>query len=373
MSIAFMHPKGWTVPPNSWAHRFANTTIHRPHESGFYGLGRHVTAATRHLYERLQQFTQVRGVVDQVVRYGEEQKVDMLWVVLNSTTNIAVAKGAAERLGVPLLTLVWDPPEYRLPMGWHLHGAAFKMYFDMFVEDLRASKRCAVMSENMQQHFEQLSGVECVLMRRGIDRREWIDQRDRESASDYVIGYAGTVYAMDEWRALLAGLDRAEWKIRGRDVTIRIYSGQYDARASNPVRIDFRGWHSTHDTINALNNTDVCYISHWLDMKFRPASRMSFPSKLSAYFAAGTPILYHGPRDSSTTPFLERYPNGTTCDSLEPTEIIRTLEQFADLDFRKRARAALSRAREEELGLHVFRDRFATFVGVDEKELLPLT
>jgi hypothetical protein len=314
----------------------------------------------------------VRGVVDQVVRYGKEQKIDMLWVVLNSTTNIAVAKAAAEKLNAPLLTLVWDPPEYRLPMGWHLRGAAFKMYFDMFVEDLRASTRCAVMSENMQSHFEQLSGVKCVLMRRGIDSREWIDQFDRTNAKDFVIGYAGNVYGLDEWRALLAALDRAEWKIRGRDVTIRIYAGQYDARASRPVRIDFRGWHPTHDTINGLNRTDVCYISHWLDLKYRPACRMSFPSKLSAYFAAGTPILYHGPRDSSTTPFLERYPNGTTCDSLEPDEIMKSLEQFADSAFRKRARAALVPAREEELGLHVFRDRFAALVGIDEKELLPL-
>ena len=94
---------------------------------------------------------------------------------------------------------------------------------------------------------------------------------------------------------------------------------------------------------------------------------LSFPNKVSLYLAAGRPILFHGPERSTPTRFLERWPVGVPCHSLDPRVIAEALTVAAtDAAFHTRVAAAIPQVLRAELGLHVFRRRFAEFVGVGE-------
>ena len=155
---------------------------------------------------------------------------------------------------------------------------------------------------------------------------------------------------------------------------VRVLAAGIDVRVTGPARIEFLGWHSTTDAVRILASCDICYVPYWFDEAFRPGVELSFPNKVSLYLAAGRPILYHGPRRGTPTRFLERWPVGVACHSLEVQPIVETLATAAiDETFHACAATAIPHVLREELGLHVFRRRFAEFLGVSEAVLAPAT
>ncbi len=141
---------------------------------------------------------------------------------------------------------------------------------------------------------------------------------------------------------------------------------------TGPARIEFLGWHSTSDALRILAKCDVCYVPYWFDDAFRSGVELSFPNKISLYLAAGRPIFFHGPRESTPTRFLDRWPVGVTAHSLDAGPITTALTTAAtDAEFHERVAATIPQALEAELGMHVFRRRFAEFLGVDESSLAP--
>jgi hypothetical protein len=170
----------------------------------------------------------------------------------------------------------------------------------------------------------------------------------------------------------MGALSSVGWKIRGREVVVRVLSSSLEVRASGPVRVEFLGWHSTTDALRVLSQCDVCYVPYWFDKAFEPGVELSFPNKVSLYLAAGRPIFFHGPRESTPTHFLERWPVGVSSHSLDAEAIVAALTTAAtDARFHDRAAAAIPDALGAELGMHVFRRRFAEFLGVDDAVLAP--
>jgi glycosyltransferase involved in cell wall biosynthesis len=361
-------PVAWPASLADVPHR----SVALPPERGFYGLGRHVTRLTRHVVERYVRHVGVPRVADEVTRAGRELGADIVWMPLVGTTTLSIAPQVADSLGVPLMSMVWDPPEYLLPLSYSLRGRLLAHHMGRFGGAVRASTRCAVMSEAMKASYEERYGTSCIVMHHGIAESLWRGATAIPRAEgEFVIGYAGSLYAKDEWRALLRALDAVGWRVGGRAVVLRVFGASVEpAATSSHARIECRGWQSLRDTIDELTRVDIGYLPYWFDDRYRIAVEQSFPSKLSTYFAAGIPVLYHGPRRGSPTAFLERYPAGTTCHGTTTEEIITALERCAaDPGLRKRSSEITRRAMEEELGEHVFRRRFADLLGVDADEL----
>jgi glycosyltransferase involved in cell wall biosynthesis len=195
----------------------------------------------------------------------------------------------------------------------------------------------------------------------------------RPAETPFVIGYAGSLYARREWDALITAISAAGWRVAGRPVVVRVLASGLDVRVSGPARIEFLGWHSTTDAVSILSDCDVCYVPYWFDSAYRPGVELSFPNKVSLYLAAGRPILFHGPRESTPAHFLARWPVGLACHSLDANDIEAALTTAAaDAAFHQRAAETIPFALREELGMHVFRQRFADFLGVDDGVLAPV-
>jgi hypothetical protein len=138
--------------------------------------------------------------------------------------------------------------------------------------------------------------------------------------------------------------------------------------------IEYLGWQSPEKTIELMSQVDVTYLPYWFDRSHSLSVRLCFPSKLTTYLAAGRPVLFHGPKDSSPAHFFSRFPVGLCCHSLEEPEIIESLRRFIiDRKFYALATQAGQAALDQELDLRVFRRRFATLIGIEEEELFSLS
>ena len=140
------------------------------------------------------------------------------------------------------------------------------------------------------------------------------------------------------------------------------------------MHIEYLGWRSVEETVELMSQVDVTYLPYWFDKAYGLSVRLCFPNRLATYLAAGRPVLFHGPEDSSPARFLRRFPAGLCCHSLEEAKIIDSLRRLIiDREFYALATQACQAAREQELDLRVFRRRFAALIGIEEDELLPLT
>jgi hypothetical protein len=305
--------------------------------------------------------------------FAERVQPDVVWVPLAGPTMINVAATVAERVGAPLLTTVWDPPDYFLPHYWDIHGAALARVMDRFAMAVQRSVRCAVASTEMKTAYESRYGTPCVPMIHGLPESEWRSPSGiRPPNVPFVIGYAGSLYAREEWNALMRALGAVGWRIGGRDVVIRVLAGSFDVKATGPARIEFLGWHSTHDAVRLMSECDVCYVPYWFDPECRAGVELCFPNKISMYLASGRPIFFHGPRESTPVHFLERHRVGVAAHSLEAEEIVSALTTASlDASFHEAAAREIPRALRAELSLGVFRQRFAEFIGVDDSALAP--
>ena len=347
------------------------TTLDAVPERGFDRWGRQVQQTTRALFDRYVDVQHLPKLVDQIAAFAAEVRPDLVWVPLAGPTMINIAGALPKRLGIPMVTTVWDPPDYALPHYWGIRGHALARIMNRFADAIGGSVRSAVASTEMKETYERRYGTPCVPMIHGLPDSEWMAPTGlRPPNEPFVIGYAGSLYARREWDALIAALDSVQWRVSGRDAIVRVLASGIDVRVTGPARIEFLGWHSTSDAVKILSGCDVCYVPYWFDEAFQPGVELSFPNKVSLYLAAGRPILYHGPHRSTPTRFLERWPVGVACHSLEARAIGEALTTAAsDADFHVRAAATIPRALRDELGLHVFRRRFAEFIGVDEAAL----
>ena len=344
-------------------------------ERGFNRWGRKLQASTRGIFDRYVDVRYLPKLVNQIAAFAERTKPDVVWVVLAGPTMINIAENLPPRLGVPMVTTVWDPPESALPHYWGIRRQSLARVMRRFAGAIRGSVRCAVSSNAMKDTYENLYGTRCVPMIHALPESEWIEPTGpRPPNEPFVIAYAGSLYARREWDALIATLDSMAWRVAGRETVVRALASSIDVRVTGPARIEFLGWHSTTDAVKILSGCDVCYVPYWFDDAFRPGVELSFPNKVSLYLAAGRPILYHGPERSTPTRFLERWPVGVPCHSLEPQAIAEALTVAArDTAFHARAAVAIPQVLRAELGRHVFRRGFAEFVGVSESVLAPPT
>lgn len=300
-----------------------------------------------------------------------EHHIDLVCCVLNSGNMVLLA----ERLladGVPVVGIVWDDPEY-LARAQHLDPWTRGRIGRAFSSVLTGLRRVAVASDGMAMLYGRRYGVTGIVMIHGMHPSRW---RERNVSSvprtDYVLGFAGSLHSKREWNALVAALD--DWNRHEPTRVMVRFVGHFPRRgAQKPAFVETVGPLSLDDTLNELASTDAAYVPYWFGRRHAWAAQTAFPSKISAYVAAGTPVFYHGPRRSSPADFLQRYPVGLSCHSLEIADIQRTLRTLL---FDEEARASFASARrialKERLGSEAFVGQFATLLGTERMRLRPV-
>ena len=310
-------------------------------------------------------------LIGEAVRFGEQHGVELVWAVLNSPSTIRMATQVASRLRVRMVSLIWDPPE-TLALNRGFDRFSRRALLREFADVLHTSVGYGVASEGMRDEYREQYGIESVVMTRGINARLWrVTAGMPDDSAPFIIGFAGSMYARQEWQALLAALSSIGWRLEDREIMMRVMGNRLDLRAKgDKMRVEYWGWRSTEETIELMSQVHVAYLPYWFDPLYSTSVRLCFPDKLITYLAAGRPVLYHGPEDSSPARFLARYPVGLCCHSLEPSMIVETLHRFVvDQNLYTRAASACQAALDAEFSPGVIRRRFAELMGIEESDL----
>lgn len=318
------------------------------------------------------RFVRIKKLLAQALQFSKLYKIELVWAVLDSPVIYHLAICLAKKLQVPLVATVWDPPE-RIVLDLKLDRYSRRIALRDFKQTLRQSLRCGVMSEAMRDEYEKKYGTQAIIMRHGLGPEERRLSECRSTRSDrFTIGFAGSLYAAREWQALLAALTSVNWRIKGKDIEIRVLGSGGPLNMRGRAHIEYLGWRPMTEVIQLLSEADVNYLPYWFHPAYSLSVRHCFPTKLTTYLAAGRPIFYHGPRDSSPTIFFGRFPAAICCHSLEEAAILDSLtELISNEGLHARMIAAGQEALDKELNKDDFLRRFAALIGTEAHELLP--
>lgn len=316
------------------------------------------------IMETMAGWCDIPRLVDAVDQFARNEKVDAVWCVLQGQTMIRLARPVARRLKLPLLTSIWDPP------GWWMrankvHPAISRQILSEFGSAIGGSVSTGTASWAMAKEYEEIYGAKATPFLPSLPPDLALSPADIPSSENHLtIGMAGQIYAQDEWNALIKALNQIDWKIDGRDVRIRLLGRWAGLGANSKMFVEFLGWHSQEETIQLLSEADVLYCPYWFDPLFQEESRLSFPSKLTTYLAAGRPVLFHGPEYASPAAFLAERNAGECCYSLDAEAIITSLTKLAQdhAYYRQTARNG-SQAFMECLTTPVLRSNFMEFLS----------
>ena len=317
----------------------------------------------------------VRRIASEAIRYGREFGADTLWCTLQGHTMIRLALRVASGLGVPLLTQVFDPPTWELR-----HKSTSKIVQSKILNDfdnaVRNSRACSAMSFAMKREYAEKYGVKTVAFLPSLQSSVALPPAQKmNDENEMVIGMAGQVYAMTEWKVLIDALDSVDWRIGGRDVRIR-FLGRWPpfSNVNKPLRIEYLGWHTQEDSVRLLSQADILYCPYWFDPTFEIEARLSFPAKLTTYLATGRPVLFHGPEYASPAVFLKDNDAGYLCHTNLPSDIINALTVLAmDMNLYSKIAHNGRIAFDKYLTLASLRRSLAEFLEVDENLLASAT
>jgi glycosyltransferase involved in cell wall biosynthesis len=359
----------FSVP--AWLPTTYATKLHFP---GYHFLRRARFTFLRRIAEGIDQldarYRRWPGIVHDVVKLGQAHQVDIVWAVLDSPMTIYLAAKVAARLSVPLHAQIWEPAE-RVGQLNQVNRLLVGLLLRDFDRTIQYARCCAVVSEAMRNEYQTVS-PRTIIVRHGLEEKHWRPPSDSlHDDSQLVIGFAGSLYASQEWIALIRALNEVNWRIHDRDVKIVLLSQRCPVITSQAAHIEYYGWRPVAQVLEILSRADILYLPYWLDPQYETTVKLAFPTKLSTYLAVGKPVLYHGPADSSPAHFMHMYPFGYMCNSLESEEILHVLSRFSIEHTEYRIMAAQTHiAREEELSFARFKRSFAEFIGVSEDSLV---
>jgi hypothetical protein len=306
-------------------------TVPKPNELGrrqigAVSIGRIGGAAV----EGFRRLSLTPRIVRQAVEYGRQQQVDSLWVVLQGQTMVRMASAVATGLNVPLRTQVWDPLEWWL----RAHGVdPLNRARDLALFDraIRSSVICATASWAMAESYQAKYGTPCAKVIASLQRT--LGRRPEPQLcmpKEVAIGMAGQFYADQAWNQLVRALDFAGWQVDRRRVVVRVFGNQRPEGVPDQ-NLDFLGWKPQEEVVEILSQTcDILYCPYPFEPRMAEVARLSFPSKIPTYLAAGRPIMFHGPDYAGPWRYLRERKAAYLCGSLEPAVIYNGLSHLVE-------------------------------------------
>lgn len=281
--------------------------------------------------EAVRRITLPRGLIRQAIAYGRAVGATDLWAILQGQTMVRIAEPVARGLGVPLRVHVWDP------LRWWLdaHGVDpinRRLDLALFDRTLRRAASCAAASVPMARHYEERYGVPSTAVIASIDPALAQAPPPKLLGDDsVVIGMVGQFYASEEWEKLAMALNLAEWRIGQRKVVLMTFGHEPPPTDIPEGHLKFMGWMDQPEVIRAIaEHCDIAYCPYPFAQRMAEVSRLSFPSKVPTYLAAGRPILFHGPSYSAPYIYLKERDAAYLCRGLDPAIVYSGLAQLVE-------------------------------------------
>jgi hypothetical protein len=310
-----------------------------------------------------------RQILKKAVAFGRAHRVDAVLAVLQGQMIINLALPLARALDVPLYTMVFDPL-----IWWKRHNApdaltawAAQSSFD---KSVAASRAVATASWAMTDAYEHEYGVSSrPVIRSHNDRLARRPDPALNTGGELIIGMAGQVYAADETYRLVKALNSCGWNIRGREVRLRFFGKAFPDWGVFPKgRLQAMGWLGEGQLVEALSHCDMTYCPYPFHEGMEQVSRLSFPSKLPTYLAAGRPSVFHGPGYASPAAYFREKGIGPVADGLQPSSVYNAIDQLArDPAYYRRCALGAQSAFEADFTLETMRRNLYAVLGLPDQ------
>jgi hypothetical protein len=280
------------------------------------------------VYENIVAKYKIRGLVNKATYFGRSIGAEVLWCVLQGQTMIRLALPVARALDIPLLVQVWDPPFWWL-RDRNVNRYTFNQVIQEFENILRNCSGCACASWVMSEDYRKFYGTRAIPFLPSIDLSLVHNPAEKPNNNNYInIGVAGQLYAKREWETLLSLMNDMNWEICGKYVIITFIGRPTDMTVKENSNIILKGWRTQRETIQILSEADLLYCPYWFDKNFEIEAKHSFPSKLITYFAAGRPVVFHGPIYSSPSVFIKNTDTAVLCNTLSKDDLLNCIESL---------------------------------------------
>jgi len=278
-----------------------------------------------------KRMLRIPKLIAEAVQFGREQGVTSIWAILQGQTMVRMARKVAQGLDVPFRVQIWDP------LSWWLraHGVdpVNRMLDEgLFDKTMRDAVSCAAASWPMARYYTERYGTpgEAIIASLDASLARRPPPRLR-MAGQLSIGMAGQFYASEEWTNLVRALNYAKWQVAGRNVVLRVMGHDVPQSDVPKDHLNFLGWQPQDKLVALLSERcDLMYCPYPYAPNMASVAKMSFPSKIPTYLAAGRPIVFHGPAYAGPASYLQERNAGYVARGLDPDAIYDALLNLAE-------------------------------------------
>lgn len=363
--FAIVHPDLAPVISEDISQHMAYKRVDKPKES--WGIHPRIGGLASIVGNNYVAATQLPKLASRAASFAKENNADIIWSTIQGQTMIKVVRRAAQLANIPYTAQVWDPPE------WWLAENKFDRYTQRSVMKefgnlLHHSQACMAASWSMAEAYAQEFQANCVPVVPGLDDAYDIQPAVRANNNEFIIAFAGQIYAATEFNALVAALEHMNWKYNERDIKLVLYGRYFNHFNFNkPSNLMIRGWLDQDEVLKELAAADLLYCPYWFSSSFEKIARLSFPSKLTSYLRTKRPVLIHAPEYASPNRFIKQYKAGYVCETLSPPEISNLLEEIISDEERTQIGVSGFKAFIEHLTFKTMKSSFYKALGIKER------
>jgi hypothetical protein len=260
-----------------------------------------------------------------------DNDIQIIWVFLNAIDIIELYRTLLPNINIPFVVHIWDTPEY-LTNATRLDFFSKKIILKYFNNICEHSSYIITTSKPLSnwysKKYKKPTNTLYFITLNPILKKKI----HHDNISEIKIIFAGSLYAYKEWKYFLRAIE----KYNRESITLKIFVtfiGTPSRWTYMPDWITFMKPINPTDALNIISQSDIAYLPYWMDKKYKESVRFAFPSKLSFYASAGTPIFFHGPKHSAPSIFLESTKIGLTCSYLDHKKILEKLFLLLDKNF----------------------------------------
>ena len=272
--------------------------------------------------------------LDEIQQIVKTNDIEVVWIILNSTMTFQVGSKLSEAIDLPIITHIWDAPEY-LVKKTRLDPITKRKALKAFDKAMTASSVMVSVSDSMNRIYKKKYSRKGVTIMPVQELDNWHTPKQAQAITDEVsIIFAGSLYAFKEWNAFLEAVEiRNNSNIKPKIKVTCI--GNVSRWTKKKDWVTYESLKPVKVAGALVNKADIAYLPYWTQKEYAYFVKTAFPNKLSFYLAAGTPLLFHGPEESTPAEFLRNHKIGLTCSSLDSEAIIATIIDLCEFKFRK--------------------------------------
>jgi len=259
------------------------------------------------------------------------ENIDVIWAIINDIITIDITEFLSENVKKPIITQIWDTPIYllkRYRLDYYIRRNLLKRFASVMLR----SDQSVVVSDSMGRIYNKLYNIKTSTLAYCPPLSEWQDKISYKDKAKLKIIFAGSLYAKKEWMSFINALESIDFEFNNRKVVVT-YLGRSVKDSMKRSNINYIDYLPQKEASKLVQESDIAYLPYWLSSKHSYTVQTAFPSKLSFYLSAGTPVFYHGPSDSTPAEFLGNYNVGFVCNSFKKETIYDTLYKLTDQNF----------------------------------------